>query len=174
MLHFLSDWFPEEQDFFSLLWKIGSLEVDRAASDFMIIWKHNIIVKSFHNCFKLDMFWLLRPLTGNIYIHNFQGHLKCLIWTIDNPNRMQNMFCICYLVLLIDVRCKEGWLPLAWYICASLLQLLQPIWWEPRLQKRRILMITITTMSRLQSWSWPYSVMCVKYDIYDDCYVSAA
>ena len=111
---------------------------------------HNIIVKSFHNCFKLDMFWLLRPLTGNIYIHNFQGHLKCLIWTIDNPNQMQNMFCIGYLVLLIDVRCKEGWLPLAWYICASLLQLLQPIWWEPRLQKRRILMITNTMMS----WSF--------------------
>ena len=39
------------------------------------------------------------------------------------------------------------------------------------LQKRRILMITITMMSSLQSWSWPYSVMCVKYDIYDDCYV---
>ena len=25
------------------------------------------------------------------HIHNFQGHLKCLIWTIDNPNQMQNM-----------------------------------------------------------------------------------
>ena len=54
---------------------------------FVLVPYQNIIVKYFNNWFKLDIFRLLQLVTGN-----FQSHLKCLIWTIDNPNQMNDMF----------------------------------------------------------------------------------
>ena len=34
-----------------------------------------------------------KHLTGSVLHINFQSHLDCLIWTIDNPKQMQNVFC---------------------------------------------------------------------------------